>query len=772
MGGDWFVACVAPHDREGPHQRVGPWLTFLDNSGFEGSILTMNYRQKNIPPIVVWASPALLAVSVYLAAFAGISATGAAGADCPNEVIRVQQESTALPDCRAYEMVSPKGSVPLQGVSSLSGQRFGYSSYYPYEGSQSGGLYLLSTRGHSGWSTQNTTPPQGGLKLSDAIACIPEVLYLGELTDSLLLDGWHEEASRIKEGNEACEGDYPPLVGGEPRGIQNLFLRNSETGSYQLVDITPEGVSGANAEVRDATPDLSHVVFTENAPLTPGAPQGSVNLYEWSEGEVDLVSFLPNGLAVDGALAGQESNSSIFTHAVSNNGERVFFYTAGNLYARVNAMQEPGAIVNGKCSETGKACTVEVDAAVPGAVNLGGAGRFVDASEDGSRVFFMDERKLTPGATATTGKPDLYEYDVETGSLTDLTATQSEPADVLGYAGASEDGSYVYFTAAGILGDGQANRQGLKAEAGQSNLYVVHDGAIEFVVPLNEPEKTRVSPNGQFLVFSSADSLTGYDNEREGCQVSQSGGSCREEEIFVYSMSTGLLSCVSCGVNGARPTAPAEISSVTKPFFVGGPQTLNREVNDAGQIFFETADALLPRATNGAVNVYEYEDGQLSLISSGSANGDSQFLDASASGNDVFFATGQALVQADTDNTDSVYDARVNGGFLATPGESEGSGSCESAEACKPPPGEAPAEPFAASGALVAAENLVEPPQSAGPSAKPPASTRRLTQAEELAKALKLCARRPRREQRRCRAQAHGRFGDRRRAKHKQRSAR
>ena len=41
------------------------------------------------------------------------------------------------------------------------------------------------------------------------------------------------------------------------------------------------------------------------------------------------------------------------------------------------------------------------------------------------------------------------------------------------------------------------------------------------------------------------------------------------------------------------------------------------------------------------------------------------FLDASASGDDVFFATRERLAPTDTDELVDVYDARVDGGFPA-----------------------------------------------------------------------------------------------------------
>lgn len=60
-------------------------------------------------------------------------------------------------------------------------------------------------------------------------------------------------------------------------------------------------------------------------------------------------------------------------------------------------------------------------------------------------------------------------------------------------------------------------------------------------------------------------------------------------------------------------------------------------------------------------------------------------MDASASGDDVFFITRQALVAQDGDDALDVYDARVNGGFQAPPVPPCGG------EACRPPVTPAPA---------------------------------------------------------------------------------
>jgi hypothetical protein len=85
--------------------------------------------------------------------------------------------------------------------------------------------------------------------------------------------------------------------------------------------------------------------------------------------------------------------------------------------------------------------------------------------------------------------------------------------------------------------------------------------------------------------------------------------------------------------------------------------------SDGARVFFDTPNGLVRRDTNGKRDVYESTPDGVALISSGRSQDDSFFLDNSASGNDVFFATAEGLVPADTDGGYDVYDARVGGGF-------------------------------------------------------------------------------------------------------------
>jgi hypothetical protein len=652
---------------------------------------------------------------------------------CPNAALRIGL-SANLPDCRAYERASAPGSEPrfeqlgapinltfagaigngeaTGAQASDDGGGVAYVAAYPPQGASSDGEYLVASRGTDGWSTAEMIPPQS---TSYSLACKNAYVidYSQELTSSILADGVGQPGSGYDGGQLRCGTDDPRLVAGEPEGFQNLFLHAGEGSSYGLIDLTPFGVSPDDAWFQSASEDegLSHVVFEEEAPLVAGAPAGK-DLYEYSEGAVRLVTVLPGGEPVLGLLAngdeyeqhGASKGPEVFTRAVSSDGSRVYFTAGGNLYLRENAEREQSALAGGdECTEPEQACTVEVDAAQAGASGPGGGGSFMWASSDGSRIFFTDERRLTSSSTAATGAPDLYEYDLSAPSgerLTDLTVNTldaSEPAGVLGVSGASTEGSYVYLVAAGVLSSG-ANSHGEHAHAGQPNLYEVHErGNPVFIATLGASDlldweqrelTARVSPDGRFLAFNSVMTLTGYDN-------SDANTGEADQEIFLYDAAGEQLSCVSCDPSGARPTAPASIRQPEKDKIAGpnplqAPGRLQRFLTDDGRVFFDTANALLPQAADGESNVYEYAQGALHLISSGSAAGGSYFYEASPSGSDVFFLTPQQLPSGAASTEYAIYDAREDGGFAEAPPPAP---ACEEAETCRSPPGDAPAVP-------------------------------------------------------------------------------
>jgi len=639
------------------------------------------------------------------------------GETCPNARYRVGY-AALLPECRAYEQVTPASVEPrfvvfdglggeniveasqavlgrgLGVKTSTDGNRIAFDAGNSASDAAGNSESTISIRGPLGWSTRTPIPPQSP---SYGVLCRPSVLwYSVDLTRAVQPDDFQYPQ---------C-GRNEPQLSDEPSGKVNVLVQNLDEGSYQLVNVTPSGVESKDAWFQAASDDLSHVVFEEPAKLTENAPEGD-DVYEWVGGSVHLVTVLPDGSPAVGRLANShapavprgsfvptEELPETFTHAVSADGERVFFYANGNLYVRVHADREQSPLGGtGQCSEPEGACTYQVDASKSG--GSGGGGRFMWASADGSRVFFTDEAQLTNGAAATAGEPDMYEYNVDTGDLVDITAGTGQPAAVLGASGAAEDGSYVYFVAEAVL-TGQPNSNGDSAQAGQPNLYVVHDGGRPaFIATLDAgtdsldwlkinweegsvpPSLTaRVSPNGRYVVFNSLRSLTGFDNAPASpgecnptryAKGQESSQPC--QEIFLYDAAKSVLRCVSCDPAGTRPAAPASIEMTDKVDLVSNngpyvmPGYLQRFLTDDGHVFFDTGNSLVASDTNDAVDVYEYDRGRLSLLSTGTSSNNSFFYDASPDGRNVFFISGQQLPSGAGTATYSIYDARMDGGF-------------------------------------------------------------------------------------------------------------
>ncbi len=364
----------------------------------------------------------------------------------------------------------------------------------------------------------------------------------------------------------------------------------------------------------------------------------------------------------------------------------------GRIYLRENPEREQSAIEGGECSEPELACTVAVSA---------GPARFLTASINGSRAFFSEGGKLR----------EFREGEASTVA-----------EGVLGVAGAGDDGSRLYFVSTKALSGEDENSEGDKAIEGEPNLYLYEAGeeagegefsfigalaSGDFIAPLNPiapiPAQlaSRVSPDGATLAFTSSGSPTGYDS------IDVESGEA-DTEVFLYSAAADELACVSCNQSGARPKGRNfEIDGVPQENWVASSipawQTAlypSRALSDDGnRLFFESYDALLPRDSNGRLDVYEWQragsekaceeagaelyleeaGGCLSLISSGQSPVDSSFADASPNGRDVFFETASGLVPQDPGLID-LYDAREGGGLpvpTSTPG-------CEG-EACQGP---------------------------------------------------------------------------------------
>ena len=638
-----------------------------------------------------------------------------------------------LPDHRRWEQVSPRDKhgallLPIDSAASTNGtliqaatdgHALAYIANAPTEAAPHGNandVQVLSTRGANGWETRDLTLPH--LQATDAaVGPGNEYRFFGEDLSSAVVNPLgafvacrsatgsaqpclSEEASEQTAFSSDVGSDaFTPLVTakapyadvasgtvfGERGGLEGQFEEPCPPKFY------------CGPQFVDATADDSHVILTSSVALTPAALAGTRNLYEWTAAappseRLRAVSVLPEdeggGPAPDATLG---ENNADTRNAIVAGGSRVIWgETSHHLYMRVNATQPQSPVNgNGECTVAGDACTIRLDLPAANFTAVGSPGAvFQFASTNGSRVFFTDSEKLTSDAGAGGGNPDLYECAIVEGagqpgcSLTDLTPRNalSESADVLGgIPGASEDGSYLYFVADGILensGTAIAGAvHGTCSNAAVSpgvacNLYVRHNGTTKLVAVLSGADfpdwsgkgsgsdltglTARVSPNGGWLAFMSSRSLTGYDNEDV---TSRAPGERRDEETYLYDAATGRVSCASCDPSGARPigeqyaTGASSANGGNMPV-IGGDELWeasswlaadvpgwtpyreakarhqSRYLSNTGRLFFNARDPLVPQAVNNTWDVYEYEPEGLGTCTSSTSTGSTTYKPA------------------------------------------------------------------------------------------------------------------------------------------------
>ncbi len=590
---------------------------------------------------------------------------------CPNSLFHTGIAAD-LPDCRAYEQVSPlfKNGYDIQpqtpAYSTPDGSAVAYTSLLGAF-ADSPASYVVngyaSRRDGSSWQTEPLTPPFEPVKAIILNNFAQVIGVSSDLSKQLVVTNSKLTPDAIKRNT-------------------NLYLHDSTDDSYRLLASTVSSSGTFFHGFISVNNDGSHAFFTtQNNPSSVGtldstpapSPGQAEYTYESDEGQLKLVGVLPGGtvsptsveaanpFGFGGNDAIPQGHSFPAAHPVSADGSRIYWQIP-NSNSGGNSpvyLQEGGhsALVSERLSD-GSARSA----------------RFWNASDAGVG-FLTSDGLLTANASAA-GK-DLYRYDpdVSGGELTDLTPS-GEPggSEVQAVLGISRDGNYVYFVAKGALAKG--------ALSGASNMYVWHDGNIRFIGTLatggsqivtpapGANTSWRVSPNGRYLGFLFGGRLAGPHAQPPH----------PFREAYLYDYRGDSLDCASCLPGGAdpsgEPTLQARPGSFGEPFLATSQGSLTRNVNDSGQFFFNTPDALVPRDSNERLDVYEYESGQAHLISGGDADTDSYFADASASGNDVFFTTRESLVGQDLDPNVDLYDARVDGGLASQSAVARGA-SCQ-----------------------------------------------------------------------------------------------
>lgn len=597
----------------------------------------------------------------------------------------------ALPDERGYELVSPVAKNGVEVIPQTDkthvapdGNGVTFSAlggFASVEGSSFDFEYVshrTGTPGTSGWSTHGINPLTRGTTLETSNG-----------NNATFVDGFTPNLSA------AIYKTWRPLVDApNVAEVSNLYRVTGLTGAVRTVQLMTDSVNPIPDSwftflnlnglfVRQIQPrfagvssDLSHVVFESTLGLTADAPpyQGicalggigcPTKLYENADGLVRLVGRIPNApdtscddVAGPACVAAPSSQTGLGAtirfqsqQMVSRNGRRVYFQVpaaaeSGALYVREDGVRTEQLATNGQLST---------------------------ASEDGSRAFFITNDSLLPGDTDSS--PDLYMYDrdAQAGSrLTLVSGSSITDGYVETVVGASADGHTVYFVCDGQLIPGEP-------PADIMGLYAWHDGELRFIgtfqditearrnTPrtdwafLDSEPTLRISPDGRFLLFmtTTSDGLVG----RGGFGGYDHAG---HREFYLYDAQSGRLVCASCNPSGRAASADARIDVRDHAATSASTSDSAHALSDDGRwVFFNTAEALVPEDTNGIPDAYEYnsQTGTMHLLSSGRSNAPSYFIDATASGDDVFIATRERLVGWDVDDSYDLYDVRVGGGF-------------------------------------------------------------------------------------------------------------
>jgi hypothetical protein len=282
------------------------------------------------------------------------------------------------------------------------------------------------------------------------------------------------------------------------------------------------------------------------------------------------------------------------------------------------------------------------------------------ASRDGSIVYFFS-RELTDDSDEP-GVKYLYRYMVDSEDLKLITPV------VVPLAGASPeavprqvsaDGSTVYFQSDNALTP--------DARRDRMNFYVWRNDSLSLVASLDRLRESAIvtrfanwaSPSGRYFVFESATNLTGYDTG--SCRNFNNGDAPPCTEVYRFDADLKQLICASCPPTGGLAHGSANIGTGADEM---SDEQIPRAVNDAGQVFFDTPEQLVQTDTNASEDVYEYDSGNVRLISPGRGE-KSQLAGVSRDGRDVFFTTTNRLVRADVDKANDVYDARIGGGIAS-----------------------------------------------------------------------------------------------------------
>jgi Tol biopolymer transport system component len=707
-------------------------------------------------------TPVLMTTALVAVALLAIGSAPAAAAECPNEALRTGL-SADLPDCRAYELVTPSDADGRTFQFDLS-LGAGASNHTATElGSPNGNSYVYTLAGEP---LSEIGEPNGTQDVYETVRTAEGWRTIRRLTPS------GAQAEQPISGGVSPDHQYSFVEVGGDEDEGSLSAEGGESSNYlQRPDGTFELIGvGSLGEEREATGDWltsqgTHIIFSSGdqaKQLEPTAPEpiqpepkepnepppppiGIEAIYDRSaNGPTHVVSLLPGNVTpTEGAdYQGASADGSVIAFKI---GEPPV--EDGVMYVRIdNASTEEvtggaatvaeRATFAGISAQGGSAFYVrggnifdfDVASGQTRQVNSSGDAEVTHISEDGSHVYFISP-SLLDGAEGTPGEPNLYVWD----AATNTTA----------------------FIATVAPGDANEEFSLTSLNGWTARVVAPEAGTTEGEGP--GADASRTSADGSVIAFLSSAKLTAYEN-------------AGHTEVYRYDTRSRSLLCVSCNPSGEPATGNArfEATALQSGINAISAHAIVHNVSDDGlKVFFETEESLVPQDRDESNDIYEWSAGSeggepsLALISSGQTpiyRGEftnpiaaNELAAVTPNGDDVFFFTTDALTPASgLTGTPAIYDARAGGGFA----ESALTKSCAGDE-CQRTLG-VPQISAPATEILEGAGNLA--PLASKPPAK--AKAKPLTRAQKLAGVLKRCKKDKVKKQRAaCEKNAHRRYG-------------
>jgi hypothetical protein len=624
-----------------------------------------------LPSVGVSLLGGLACVAAALALALG--AAPASAGECVNEQRRQESDenpvahrpySTSLPDCRAYEMVSPpykdsrdvspvayRGPFALGIPVASDGNAAGFASEGAFSGAEA---YIaseqvtedyVSRRGPSGWITSSAYAP---------------ARLIGVPSQTVGLGSDFSPDLRSVQLSCGVVGEPPAATAtGFACATRRQVGESLSTPVYSEWLSTPVfatvnniGAGNATAIYLGASSDLTRAFIHPQKPLLPDDTIKEGGIYEIAgvgtaspEPKLRLVNVDESGkelvLKEEGAerppllghheIAENPLVEGTEYHAISASGETVFFTATPEgteiqtLYARVDGGSPAAKTVTISAQAPEPDCNAECKKSKP----LGAT--FQGASSDGSKVFFTTAQQLLNADKNT--EPDLYEYDFNKPGGHNLTLI-SGGLPGLGVVRTSSDGSHVYFVSTGVLkveknalGE-EANANGEKPLAGQPNLYGYDTvtGETKFVATVGpnsvcDPAKpgclsedthrhAQTTPDGRYLVFS----VCGLVTAGGACSATKLAGDTNcspacAAAVYRYDFETGEVTWVSHAAPGCALAEGCTANEVRDAWIAPLPGThtgAEADINDWTRAISDNGEYIIfttnERLQNGDVN--------------------------------------------------------------------------------------------------------------------------------------------------------------------------